>query len=558
MKIRDVRWSIVVLAGTLTAAVPAVAQTASDVPGGTRGGIVGGAQAGTPGGVSDTKPGGSRGGVAGGIQAGTPGGVSDTKPGAGTAGSPGDIAARFLAEQDRVEAALAMAQNLQLKGVLSSADAAAMAVAKADMFRDMTTTLSGLSVSGMFDKLSTEMAGVRANLAFADASQDRADRERDAEMREREREIRLYDQGRESIDQGRLDRAVERFSEVVAMKGTRADAALYFKAYAQNRLGQRAEALATIAALGKDYPKSRYLTQAKSLESEVRRDSGQPVRPENESDEELKLMALNALQNTAPEQAIPMIQKILDSGASPKLKERALFVLAQSSSPQAREILKGIAKGNSTPELQSRAIAYLGTQGGRESRAVLAEVYGSTTDADTKRRILRSFMSAGEKDRVLAAAQSEQIPEVRLEAVRLLGAMGAHEELWQLYQKETSLDVKKQILSAMFAGGNVTRMIELAKTEQNPELRRTAVRNLANMGSRRTGDVLLEIYAADKDPAIRRLVIQGLANQENAAALVALARKEEDITLKKEMVQRLSTMRSPVATAYMLELLNGK
>ena len=42
-----------------------------------------------------------------------------------------------------------------------------------------------------------------------------------------------------------------------------------------------------------------------------------------------------------------------------------------------------------------------------------------------------------------------------------LGNMSAHEELWQLYQKETSVDVKKRILQAMFVGGDATRLIEL-------------------------------------------------------------------------------------------------
>ena len=64
------------------------------------------------------------------------------------------------------------------------------------------------------------------------------------------------------------------------MKGSRGDGALYYKAWAQNKAGQRAEALATIAVLAKEYPKSRYLTEAKALEAEVRRSSGQPVRPE--------------------------------------------------------------------------------------------------------------------------------------------------------------------------------------------------------------------------------------------------------------------------------------
>ena len=222
-------------------------------------------------------------------------------------------------------------------------------------------------------------------------------------------------------------------------------------------------------------------------------------------------------------------------------------------------MLKGIAKGSSTPELQSKAIDYLGQAGGRESRATLAEIYGSTSDVDVKRRILRAFMVAGEKDRLLSAAQTEQNPELRSEAVQQLGVMGAHDELWLLYQKETAVDVKKRIIQAMFVGGNVTRLLELAKTEKDPELRRTAVRNLGVMDSKQTSDALVEIYTTDKDPAIRKAVIQGLFQQSNATALVNLARKEQDPSMKKDIVQKLSVMGgNPVATAYMIEILNGK
>ena len=44
---------------------------------------------------------------------------------------------------------------------------------------------------------------------------------------------------------------------------------------------------------------------------------------------------------------------------------------------------------------------------------------------------------------------------------------------------------------------------------------------------------------------------------DNAAALVAIARKEEDPVLKKEIVQRLSHMQnSKVAMDYLLEILS--
>ena len=149
-------------------------------------------------------------------------------------------------------------------------------------------------------------------------------------------------------------------------------------------------------------------------------------------------------------------------------------------------------------------------------------------------------MTAGEKDRLFKAAQGEQNPELRAEAVAQLGNMNAHEELWQLYQKETSIDVKRRIVRSMQAGGSIDRLIELAKAEQNADLRRDAVRALGMMRSTRTGDVLVQIYSADTNVDVRKSVINALFIQENATALVALARKEQDVTMKKELVGRLS------------------
>ena len=398
-----------------------------------------------------------------------------------------------------------------------------------------------------------EMA--RAQRELLEAAREAA-REKEKITRDREREYSSYDAGQQALDSGRWDRAISYFDRVIEIKGTKADAALYWKAYAQNKLGQRPEALATISTLTKEYPKSRYLNDARALESEVKRDAGQPVNPAAESDEELKIMAINALQNTAPEEAIPMLQKVLQGTGSPKLKAQALFVLAQSSSPKAREVLVNIAKGAANPDLQMRAVRYLAIHGGRESRAALADIYNTTSDVDMKKRILSAFAQGGEKDRLVTAANTEQNPELRMTAVQQLGNMGAHEELWALYQKESALDVKKQIIRALFTGGSLTRLSELARREQNPELRLLAVRNLGVMDSKRSGDVLVEVYNSDKDVEIRKAIISGLGNSNNAEALVGLARKESDPAMKKLMVSRLSNMRSKVATDYLLEILN--
>jgi hypothetical protein len=54
---------------------------------------------------------------------------------------------------------------------------------------------------------------------------------------------------------------------------------------------------------------------------------------------------------------------------------------------------------------------------------------------------------------------------------------------------------------------------------------------------------------------LRREVINALSRQDAAATLVELARIEKDPTLKKEIVQRLSNIKSKEATDYLLELL---
>ena len=134
--------------------------------------------------------------------------------------------------------------------------------------------------------------------------------------------------------------------------------------------------------------------------------------------------------------------------------------------------------------------------------------------------------------------------------------MGASDELWAMYQKESTLDVKKQIIRALFVGGNVTRLTEIAKTDSNPELRLLAVRNLGVMGSKRSATRSSRSTTATRIPRSRRRSINGLFVGGNAEALVALARKEQDPAMKKDIVSKLSNMRSKVATDYLLEILN--
>jgi HEAT repeat protein len=364
----------------------------------------------------------------------------------------------------------------------------------------------------------------------------------------------LYENARDHIEEGHYDRALAVLDRILSMNATRMDAALYWKAYSLAKLGQRADALNALADFQKRFQDSRWLRDAKALEVELRQASGQKVSPDSESDDELKLLALRGLMNSEPDQALPIIEKMLSGANSLKVKDRALFVLSQSQSARAREIIASTAKtGN--PDLQLKAIRYLGIMGGPENRQLLADVYRASTDTAVKRAILRSFMVANDKERLFALAKSETDVNLRGEAVRQLGVMHASGELQQLYQTETAPEVKKSILQAMFVGGDTDKLIELAKSEKDPDLRKTAIRNLGLMRKAGTTDALTSIYASDQTPDVRKAVINALFLQDNAAALVTLARAEKNIEMKKAIISKLSLMKSKAATDYLMELL---
>jgi len=371
----------------------------------------------------------------------------------------------------------------------------------------------------------------------------------------RSREDDLYEKGTGALDERAWDEASAAFRSVADMKGRRADAGLYWLAYARSRQGRGADALAVLDELRRAYPQSRWIKEAKALELEIRQKSGQATNPENVADEDLKLMALDGLLNTDPEQAIPLLEKFLKNSPSEKLQDRALFVLCQSDSPRAREIVRLIARGESNKELQARAIQNLGIFGGPESRQELQQIYASSAAPEARKAVLQAFMVSGEKDRLLEAARTEKDPEVRTHAIHMLGAMGAQGELWAMYQAETSREAKSALLQALGVAGATERLLEAARTEKDVEVRLDAIRALGPFAGPDNAGAIVEIYKGGSDPRVREAALQALFVQGNAKALIEIARTEKDPELRKRAVAQLSLMGSKEATAFLLEIL---
>ena len=365
-------------------------------------------------------------------------------------------------------------------------------------------------------------------------------------------EDELYSSAKDGLDNGEYDNAIKQFDEVIKIHGRRADGAMYWKAYALNKAGNKAQALTAIGELRKNYPRSNWLRDAGALEQEIRGISN----PENISDEELKLLAIQSLMNSNPEKAVPLLEKIITGNYPPKLKDKALFVLSQSGSEKAQQILMGLAKANNQPDLQKRAIRYMGMNGNGRNRAVLKEIYNSSTDMGVKKSIFQAWLMCGCKDDVAALAKTEKNPELRREAIRYLGMMGGRAELLDFYKNSPDVETRKEAVGAMLMCGCSHELAEIVQTEKDPEVLDKAINTLGLVGGDESLAALTKVYNSQADLATKKKVINALFLHGAGKEMVALARKETNPELKRSLISKMSLMNSPEISDYMMEILN--
>ena len=424
------------------------------------------------------------------------------------------------------------------------------------------------------------MRGIGAGIGFAFApqtqaerAQEQAERQREAAERAREakergreseeRSMEYYRSGTNSVDEHRYERAIEYFDRVINAKWSRADGAYYWKAYALNKLGKRDEAVAALGEISKQFPQSRWINDAKALQVEIQQASGQPVSPENMSDEDLKILAMNSFVNAEPEKAVPILEKVLnDPKNNLSVKGRALYVLAQSRSDKAREIVGAYAKSGANQDLQIRAVGYIGSFRMTNSAQILSDVYSSTNDVAVRRAVLRAMSNARDAAHLLTAAKTEQNQDLRREAIRGLGNMQASIELAQLYPTETNAELKEAIIDSIANSRNLDKLVDIAKGEKDTNVRAHAIRRLGTMrggpGGEKAGESLVVIYKAEPDKTVKTNILRALAQNGACPQLVEVIRSEKDTDIRASGVRYLGQMKSCKEATDLLEEIIAK
>ncbi|KAA6459823.1 hypothetical protein DYQ86_17115 [Acidobacteria bacterium AB60] len=143
-------------------------------------------------------------------------------------------------------------------------------------------------------------------------------------------DARLYADANKAIHEGRWADAVKLFDQVASLNEEHAAAALYWKAYAQNKLKDSARAMDTCLSLRMRFAKSGWVEDCGALEIEIRASQGKAVPLEPGQSDELKLLALATQMQANPAAARAQIEQLMQSDSSEHLKEGALFLLGET------------------------------------------------------------------------------------------------------------------------------------------------------------------------------------------------------------------------------------
>ena len=286
----------------------------------------------------------------------------------------------------------------------------------------------------------------------------------------------------------------------------------------------------------------------------VARDSGC-----GESDDDIKVAALNALQQMDPERAAPILRKVLgrrDPG-SVCLRRKAVFLVPQLQPEGAEEMLLEAVRSDPDAEVREQAVFWLAQAGTERSVAALDSILRTTTDPDIREKAVFALSQQGgprANQALRAYALRTDVPEdARGKAIFWLSQTGAPDNeafLEQLYGRLQGVELKKQVLlsiSQMDTQEGGRWLVQVARNPQeSPELRKQAL-FWAEQCEVPTSE-FAALYASSQDRAMREQLVFVLSQRGDKAAadkLFEIAKGDPDRELRKKALFWLGQMDDP-------------
>jgi len=381
--------------------------------------------------------------------------------------------------------------------------------------------------------------------------------------------------GRTQLDEGKYDQAIDTFNNFIeAYPAHRnVDAAYYWLAYSFEKKNMLREADAALARFAERFPKSEWASDANKLKVKVKAKIDPQGANVPDGDTELKIIALQALCQNDRARCSTLIAETLRSSSAPRVKEAAILLLGRYGGPEAVPTLIQMARSESDAKLRMRAIASLGRTGDERALDVLREIalsptYADESPADSAIHALREHESPRAVAALGEVIQNGRNLAARQHAASLLSQRPGEpvvDELFRLYDAVQDVQVRKYIVAGLGhrrSARAAARLVEIARTAGDLELRKTAVRAIPNRGEEQDLDVLITLYDAERDAELKDYLLASIGHYKHRRSydkLMQVVRNNaEPLERRKRAISILSRSKDPEVMKFLEGVLNGR
>jgi HEAT repeat protein len=224
----------------------------------------------------------------------------------------------------------------------------------------------------------------------------------------------------------------------------------------------------------------------------------------NDPDWESRRTAVRQMGHFQREDAAEELMKIYTNDGNIEVKRAALRSLGETRNPRAQARLLEAARTEPNTELRKTAIRVL-SERGEAAVDDLLKLYDSEQVPDVRRTVLQTLAeikSTRVEDKLFEIAKNDETLDLRRQAIRLLGERVSKRSFDFLsataQSNEGNGEVQVQAVRAIGerrSEESVPLLIKIAKTHQNPLVRKQAIRSLGETGDPRAVEFFREVLS---------------------------------------------------------------
>lgn len=223
----------------------------------------------------------------------------------------------------------------------------------------------------------------------------------------------------------------------------------------------------------------------------------------SDPDVEVRRQAVFWLSEVESDAAISALDSILnDPSSETEVQQQAIFAIAESDSERSVQILKRyIQDPNQPDELRAQAIFWLGEAAGAEEVQFMRQLYAQVDDPELRNQIFFVLSEIGGDDNVQwlveRALDPNESNQVRQQAIFFAGEAGVPtQDLVRIYDEIDDADFRQHLIFVLAEREDkeaVDKIIDIARNDPDPDVRRQAVFWLSETGDPRAEAILMEI-----------------------------------------------------------------